>query len=281
MGRWFDVVVSVSGVQSTYLAGQWWYLPPVVTAVAPRVLPPSPSADSTLVVRGRNFGVVAGNVMVGGAVSICSSWNDSTLICTAPPGVQAVATVTVTAASQQRSLPSVVSVAYLAPEVQSVSTNTSGTAGGDAVTLRGVNFYTVSRMSVSVWLVKSVQPLPPWLPSPVLLSCPLDLSTQQTATALVCILPEGVGTHWYFVVVNHNVNGNATTDERSATEWQSSSAVAGTRVCYSHCWSVCRVGVGVRAHAVWPTCMFNLFGLCVLCCVEFVVECEDRVRGIA
>ena len=100
-GRYFDIVVSVSGVPSTYTQGQWTYQPPTVTSVSPSRLPSVPATGAVLMIVGANFGVVPGTVTVGDRLAACDAagWSDAVITCVAPKGVLPAAAVVVTAGS--------------------------------------------------------------------------------------------------------------------------------------------------------------------------------------
>jgi hypothetical protein len=89
----------------------------------------------------------------------------------------------------------------------------SPTEGGGLVNITGVNFG--HPLPVSVWLVRSPSPAtylgPPWESTlssqpgtSVKLRCPV-VPGSVSATSVTCVVPEGSGTQWRVVVVNHDV----------------------------------------------------------------------------
>jgi hypothetical protein len=163
--RWFDVVVVVGNVPSTFLSDQWQYLPPEVAAVSPSSLAPHPM-NTTLTVVGTGFGNVPGGVTIGNATVMCSLWTRVRILCTAPAGVLASTAVVVTRPGGQRSNAAspAAAVSYRAPAVQSLSLRSVGTRGGAPLTVVGSDFATP--LPVTVWLLPAgAEPgeTAPWL----------------------------------------------------------------------------------------------------------------------
>ena len=228
-GLFFDVVVSVGGVQSRSQL-RWQYQPPFIDAVLPGYLSPMPASNATLTVHGGNFGTVRGTVTVARHVAVCDFWTDASISCLAPRGVAANATVTVTAASGLASLatPGAI-VHYLAPTVEAVTVNVSDTVGGALFTLTGVNLNDGVVLPTSIWLSRGVLPSPPWsrdtnATERTLLRCDVVKRVVPSSTTLSGYIPAGYGTGWVFVVVNHDVDLGGTL---SMDQWQTSAVSAG------------------------------------------------------
>jgi hypothetical protein len=150
--RWFDIVVVVGNVPSTYLVDQWQYLPPVVSLVQPATLAPNPM-NATLTVLGTDFGDVPGRVTLGHTVVVCFHWSRGRILCVAPSGVAASAPVVVTRPGGQSSNPTspAALVSFRAPVVLSLSLRVVGTRGGVPLTVVGSDFATP--LPVTVWLL--------------------------------------------------------------------------------------------------------------------------------
>ena len=232
-GRWFDIVVSVSGVPTTYLSQRWSYLPPSVFAVSPATaIPPNPAPGDTFIVTGVNFGALPGRVSVGARPVECDSWTDSAVSCVSPQGVVAAAAIVIVSASGQSSLDSdaatgttgtsstsVSVLRYRPPVVSRLSRSVYGSRGGEVLTIWGTNFYLSPPAppadTVSVWLARGAAlPSPPWQTVDSasvhrLLRCVVVTATNSSVS---CVVPPGTGVAWRVVVANHDPGVNVSTD---------------------------------------------------------------------
>ena len=242
-GRWFDIVVTVNDVPSTYTSGQWTYDPPAIISVTPTTVSPQPPVGMYMFIFGVNFGPVAGSVTVAGRLVVCTTWSNTRIVCFPPVGVVSAAVVVVTAVSTLQS-PAMADlganvVHYLAPSVVTVSPSSSETQGGGNLTVH-CNSVT-SSLPVSVWLSRGgAAPEPPWEPAMFggssflrrdVLRCQNEqlesspLVANVSETVVVCIIPPGTGDGWAIVVVNHDFADDGTT--WSPTMLQFSSLIGG------------------------------------------------------
>ncbi len=234
-GYSFDVVVVANRIPVTWLGARWVYDDPMILRVTPEeALPPAPLHNTTMVVVGANFGVLPGRVTLGPRTLTCPLWTDDRIQCDAPPGAAPTAPLMIIAASSRasRSVTSVPIVSYAAPILSAVTMAPttvgnvllSGTRGGGVLLVVGSNF-AAPLLPITVWLVRGgAVPRPPWATSQTpsgasnLLRCPLANSsdtgygsgngtgsTSATSTSLSCVVPEGSGSDWQVVVVNHDV----------------------------------------------------------------------------
>ncbi|CAE7568000.1 unnamed protein product, partial [Symbiodinium sp. KB8] len=135
------------------------FLPPRVTYAAPTITAVSgsvPTSGGTITLSGSGFGspslsegnaavlsIIRPQVTVGGAPCPLvdpSTWTDTQLTCTVPPGEGAGLPVRVTVAGQASALGTASTLAYLPPTVASLSQRSAPTKGGVAVTITGANF---------------------------------------------------------------------------------------------------------------------------------------------
>ncbi len=246
-GDFFYITVSVAGVPSTYLDGQWRYDAPVIFTVAPRQLTPIPHPDTPdFVVTGVNFGFAPGSVVVGPTLLNCSTWGNEVISCAPPSGVAPSADVVVTAASGQASTPNLLSrVSYAPPLLASVvaapcdapeaecasrdnATAISGTAGGGVLQVLGSSF--AHPLPVTMWLTRGALPVPPWdgsiarnTPPPAglgaVLPCPV-VPGSVSETGLSCVMPPGAGVGWQLLLVNHDRGDPSVPGSLSGRFWQ-------------------------------------------------------------
>ena len=225
-GRWYQIDVIVDGIPASYGGGYWSYGAPVVMSIAPTVFAPVGDVG-TVLISGFNFGEDPGVVSTSSHELVCHSWNESSIECGRPRGVVASSSLTVAAASGLTSS-GALAVSFVGPSVAHASTNTSGTRGGDTLTLVGSNFNAVSTPSdgalllVSVWLCQGAPPSPPWdVQSPSKLRC--EVVAPWSSTELSCVIPAGSGVNWKVVVVNHDWDSTAAgATVVSESRWQSS-----------------------------------------------------------
>jgi hypothetical protein len=232
----FDVLVSTLRASAVYSVVRWRYDGPVVHAVAPSVLPPRPDSDANVTVSGRNFGGMPGAVAVGPRTLLCPTWTDGVIVCAPPPGVAAVANVTVITAAGQASavIGNHTRLSHRPPMVTSVETEVglSGTLGGGVLRVTGLDFG--YPLPVSAWLVRrSSMPAPPWIPAGDVQECQL-LPDTLTPTALSCVVPPGTGIGWGLVVVNHDLSPELPSSPTawSSERWQRSAVTPNFSLAY-------------------------------------------------
>ena len=165
-------------------------------SVSPRSLHPLGGTVVTIV--GSDFGDVlyaafTGTVAIGGRSCAARHWNTTHIVCSAPVGVAASASLHVTVAGQ---VSTTATVSFDSPHVSLLSRSVLKTQGGDVVNVTGSAFTVAPPLSVEVGLVRGAD-MDTFTPC-----TGLDLIND---TAVACVAPEGVGIGWYVVVYNVDV----------------------------------------------------------------------------
>ena len=109
------------------------YLSPQITSVSG----PRPTTGGNITIQGKSFGPGGSGyaVKIGALSCPTVDWNNTSIVCTAPPGAGSV-TLQVTAANQS----SFGSYSYDSPVITSVTPNSGAAAGGIPIQIQGNNF---------------------------------------------------------------------------------------------------------------------------------------------
>jgi hypothetical protein len=189
-----DVTVDDEGIASTLTAGYTYVAPPLLSSIAPNA--GTTAGGTSVTLTGANYatgatvtfnGVAATNVVVVSATSIT---------CTTPPGAAGVAAIAITVKGLTKTFAALYT--YISPPVVlAVTPNFGLPAGGNSVTITGVNFVAGSMVlfggnpAVNVMLV--------------------------TANTITCVTPAGTG----MVDVSVISNGMTTTLANAFTYFDS------------------------------------------------------------
>ena len=170
-------LINVDGIVNTALF-PFTYNSPVITSVLPQL--PNAAGGSLLTISGSNFGT-SGTVTVAISIgatltqSLCypqSLYNNTEIICAAPPGQGVNQAVYVTSSQTMNLVPFPLS--YLPPAVSSVAPLSFITAGNTVLNVSGTSFGTTGSVTVGG------------------VACPLT-GIGYSNTAIQCILPAGQG----------------------------------------------------------------------------------------